>query len=554
MSHTILHDDPTQDILTRLLTVRWVADHGHDFLNPQADKFRVDPLSLHDCEKWVLRIYEAIAKWEKIVVFGDYDVDGVTSSRIMYHTIRYFLNYQNITIKLPNRLTDWYGIKIHHIKEAHDLWVKLIITVDNGITAFEECLYASQIGIDVVITDHHKSLSILPQAIALINPQISSNYTFPEICGAMVAFKVWYQLLKYHSSDTNIHKKYLEKMIPMVTIGTVGDCMPLVHENRFIVKMWLDYINNKIWPKPLLDFITKIGITGQIDTFHIWYLIAPRLNAGGRMISPYASLKVLMSSGSDQNEHIQKLEELNTNRKQSQEQMMKQAEQQIDHTQHILIAWADSDEFHEWIIGIVAGKLTEKYHKPSLVLSISAKTGLVVGSLRGPDYFSVIDMLTTVGDICERMWWHTQAGGLTIKTEHIHQLYERLFEYCQTHVSANQFVKHTIVDTTLYPHECTSDTSYMINQLAPFGQWNPEPSLYMPQVQIIKKEKVWSKWNWHLKLHTQYGDQKISMMFWGKWQMIDDLDQEHYDIIWTLKEDTYHGGVYIVWSQYLPLS
>jgi single-stranded-DNA-specific exonuclease len=551
MWHTILYNNPQQDILTRLLTVRGVADHWQDFLYPQADKFWIDPSKLHDCEKGIQRIHDAISRKEKIVVFGDYDVDGVTSSRIMYQTIRHFLRYPHITIRLPNRLTDGYGIKTHHIDEASQRWASLIITVDNGITAFEECLYAHKLGIDVVVTDHHQSLGTLPQAHALINPQISPDYDFSEICGAMVAFKVWYHLLKSYTSDTSIHKLYLQKMIPMVTIGTVADCMPLTHENRLIVKMWLDYLNQGIWPTPLLNFIRHIWISQTLDTFHIWYLIAPRLNAGGRMISPYHSLQVLMSSGSQQYDHFQHLEELNTLRKQSQESMFKEAEQHIQHQEHILIAYADSQQFHEGIIWIVAGRLTEKYHKPSLVLSCNPQQWLAVWSLRWPHYFSIIDMLASVSHLCERMGWHTQAWGLTIQIDKIDQLCQQLYTYCKQHIQQDQLIKHTKIDTVLYPHECTVYNSNLISKLAPFGEGNPEPSLYLPSVRILKKEKIWSKGNWHLKLHTQYGDQKLAMMFWGKGHLIQECDQPSYDIIWTLKEDMYNGGVYIVGSDYM---
>lgn len=550
MHHTILHTDPNQDILTRLLTVRGVADHGKDFLYPQANKFWIDPLKLHDCQQWIERILQAIRHQEKIVVFGDYDVDGVTASRIMYQTLKHFLKYPTVTIRLPNRLHDGYGIKNHHIQEAHDIGAKLIITVDNWITAFEESLYAKKMGIDIVVTDHHQALDELPQAHSLINPQISQDYDFPDVCGAMVAFKVWYQLVKTHTNDTNIHKLYLQKMIPMVTVGTVADCMPLIHENRLIVKMGLDYINQWVWPKPLLNFINQIGIKEALNTFHIWYMIAPRLNAWWRMVSPYKSLQVLMSDGIQQTQHINNLEELNTLRKQSQDQMVKQAEQQINHNENILIASADLHQFHEGVIGIVAGKLTEKYHKPSLILSINTQTGYAVGSLRWPWYFSVINMLACVSDLCERMGWHAQAGGLTIRQDRIAQLYDRLYRYCKDHISAQNLVKTSTSDTILYPHECNVDTTNMISKLAPFGEGNPEPSLYLPGVKILKKEKIWSKGNWHLKLYTQYEDQKLSMMFWGKWNMIDDCDQDQYNIIWSLKNDTYNGGVYIVASEY----
>jgi len=199
---------------------------------------------LRDIDKAVDRIAQAISQQEKIMIFGDYDVDGIMSSFVLYTFVRKYIGYHNISIQLPHRQRDGYGIKSHHLDEIQELGCTLVITVDNGITAVEEATHAQEIGLDMIVTDHHHALDTLPDAFALVNPQVSPEVEFKEICGATVAYKLALHLADKLCMDTKLKNKFFQEMLPFVGIATIADCMPLVGENRLIVKEALEKMNS----------------------------------------------------------------------------------------------------------------------------------------------------------------------------------------------------------------------------------------------------------------------------------------------------------------------
>jgi single-stranded-DNA-specific exonuclease len=249
------------DLITRLLHIRGISDDLDLFLNPTFAHYRQDPLLLNDIEPALTRIQRAISANEKIMIFGDYDVDGISSSWVIYTFFTRFLGYKNISIRLPHRLMDGYGIKSYHLDEIKAAGVTLVITVDNGITSVAEAKHAREIGLDMVITDHHKPLAEIPEAIAVVNPQISPNMRLKEICGAMVAFKVVNALAQRLITDRTRRDEAFHYMIPIVAIATVADCMPLIDENRLIVKYGLERINSRQGiPESLANFIEYLNL------------------------------------------------------------------------------------------------------------------------------------------------------------------------------------------------------------------------------------------------------------------------------------------------------
>lgn len=234
--YQLLYENPNESLITRLLKVRNITDESELFLNPTRSSYRGDALLLHDCQKGINRIITAIHSNEKAMIFGDYDVDGQCSSYIMYTFFHKFCNYKNISVRLPHRVHDGYGIKTKHIEEIKNLECSLIITVDNGITAIQEAIKAKELGIDLIITDHHQALDTIPDAYAIINPDISPDYPYRQICGAMVAFKVVMTVAKQLGKSQAEMKEIFEWFLPFVCISTIADCMPLVGENRLVVK------------------------------------------------------------------------------------------------------------------------------------------------------------------------------------------------------------------------------------------------------------------------------------------------------------------------------
>lgn len=550
MNYTLLYNSIEENLLTRLLRARWISDDPQEFLNPSFTRYRQKSSQLNDIEKALDRIQRGIEKNEKIMIFGDYDVDGVSASYIMYVFFKKFLNYPHISIRLPHRLKDGYGIKSYHLDEIKAAWVSLVITVDNWITAVKEAAYAKELGIDLIITDHHKQLDVIPDGYAVVNPHISPDMRFKEICGATVAFKVVWWLTERLITDRTIKEEIFTFFMPMVAIASVADCMPLIDENRLLVKTWLQYINEKRGiPLSLRNFIEYLNITGPMDTYHIGFLLAPRINAGGRVMTPYDSLYTLLHTGEKQLDYLQKLDDLNTQRRKIQEEMYKVAEQQIDLTLPVIVV--GSADFHEWVIGIVAGKLCEKYHKPTVVYGINHEDGLAVASCRWPEYSSIIDMLYSQWSLLERYGWHKQAGGLTIKIENIPAFVEGVCTFAQQYGEQKKEKKITI-DTILYPHEYVSANLDIVQWLAPFGEANAEPMFLIDQAVVTTVEKVGKNGKGHMKLRMNYQDTPITVMFWWSWADCDTISLWSVcSVAWKLKKDDFNGWVYIIGEDWL---
>lgn len=550
MNYHVIYDNPDDDLLTRLFKVRWIDDSIESFLNPRLNDYRLDPFLLNDMGKAVERIMTAINQKEKIMIFWDYDVDGVTSSYILYEFITRFLKYKKISIQYPDRIKEGYGMKKIHIDNMKKKWVDLIITVDNGIASTQEAIYAQEQNIDLIITDHHQDLASIPKAIAVVNPQISPNYPFKWLAGVGVAFKLICALLTKFSFDPKEQNYIFNYFLPIVAIGTVADVVPLLNENRVIVKKWLKLLNaRKHLPESLKGFLEFLNIKWPIETYHIWFIIWPRINAGGRIKSPYDSLYALLYSGEKQLGYLDNLELINTERRKIQERMFKEAESMIDLSKKILIAF--HEEFHEWIVGIVSWRLTEKYHKPSMIMKIDQEKQVAVASLRWPAYFSVIDMLKSNGDLLERFGGHRWAGGLTVKLENLETLIQNFSQYCEAIITDELLIKSVKVDTKIYEHEREDDILSKIDKLAPFGEGNKEPIFLLENVSINKIEKVGTRGKCHLKIHGKFGGKKIVSMFRWKGDEVETFILRHkapVSLIGKIRKDTFNGWYYVEWA------
>ncbi|MDR2541586.1 MAG: DHH family phosphoesterase [Candidatus Peribacteria bacterium] len=409
MRYELLNQSYELPFIERLLTIRKIASDSESFFQPSFTNTRHDPFLLNDMKKAVEHIIQAMRNHDKIMIFGDYDVDGVTASYCLYKFLRYFLKYPEVSIMYPNRKEDGYGLKVKHLEDMKTKGVDLVITVDNGITSIEEALYAKTLNIDLIITDHHHPLNDLPAAIAVVNPCCSPKYPFHGLAGVGVAFKLINALLTKCTFDSKKKNQIFNFFLPIVAIGTVADVVPLLDENRFIVQKGLDLINHSpdTLPPSLKGFLSYLNIKSPVDTYHIGFVIGPRINAGGRMQSPYDSLNILLHEGEPQLAFLQKIDEINNDRRKTQDQGFKVAEKMVNLEKHLLVA--RSEEFHEGVIGIMAGRLTEKYHKPSMIFKVDPEKGTASASLRGPDYFNVIDMILAHEEILERYGGHKGA-------------------------------------------------------------------------------------------------------------------------------------------------
>ena len=496
--------------------------------------------------KGVDRIITALRNKEKIIIFWDYDVDGITASYTLYKFFTKFLNYNNISIRYPNRIEDGYGLKIKHLEEMHKENISLVITVDNGITSLEEAKYAKDLGIDLIITDHHHALDDLPDAYAVINPQVSPNYSFKGLAWVWVAFKLVNALLTKSTFSKEKKNEIFNYFLPIVAIWTVADIVPLIHENRVIVKRGLDIMNyhSDLVPKWLQGFLNFLNLKGNIDTFHIWFVIGPRINAWWRLESPYDSLKILLCENENQQTYIQKIEDINSERRRMQDQAFRIAEKELDQDQYFLSVYDES--FHEGIIGIVAWRITEKYNKPSAVFKIDKEKNQAVASLRGPEYFNVIEMISKASPYLKRFWWHKWAWGLTIDLDDLEKVIAIFQEHCKECITPDQLEKITMVDTILFPHEWNYEELSEIEQLAPFWEGNSEPNFLFENINVERVEKVWKNWWAHLKIFWKFWEEDITIIFWWKWDEAENI-WEKISLVWNVKRDTFNWWFYVHW-------
>jgi single-stranded-DNA-specific exonuclease len=275
MKYELLNTSYELPFIQRLLQIRNIPTDSEAFFQPSFANCWHDPFLLHDMQKAVDHIIQSMKNGEKIMIFGDYDVDGITASYCLYKFLRYFLNYTQVSIMYPNRKEDGYGLKIKHLEEMKTKGIDLVITVDNGITSIEEALYAKTLGIDVIITDHHQPLNELPLALAVIDPLCSPAYPFTGLAGVGVAFKLINALLSKCTLDNKKKNQIFNFFLPIVAIGTVADVVPLLDENRFIVKKGLELINHSpdSLPPSLKGFLSYLNIKSPVDTYHIGFVI-----------------------------------------------------------------------------------------------------------------------------------------------------------------------------------------------------------------------------------------------------------------------------------------
>lgn len=542
----ILHDHPEQTLTERLFHIRNIWDSLEDFLNPSFQRYRTPRQLFDDAHMAANRVLTAIKNNEKIMIFGDYDVDGIVSTFLIYTFFRDYVWYHHISLRLPHRVRDGYGIKQHHLDEIKAAGATLVITVDNGITAVQEAAHAKTLGIDMIITDHHKPLATVPDAFACLNPQCQPDHPFKEVCGAVVASKFCLAIAEQLWWSKDRKYAWIMDMIPYLCIATVADCMPLRGENRLIVKQGLDLMSNhkeKLHP-PLRTFLAYLNLD-QVDTFHIGFVIAPRLNATWRVGNAVDWLKALLAKDPEkQRTYLEHMDSLNTERKKIQEHMITETDAALDHTKDLLRA--ASEAFHEGIVGIVAGRITEKYNKPSLILSINKEEWVAMGSLRWPDWFNIVAMLQTADQHLLRYGGHAQAWGLTVALEQLDEAIACFLAYCDQHPVPPETKTTIAVDTPIYEHEMNRPVLKDLLTFWPYGEGNPEPLFVLENTIITHASTVGKTGNGHLKLAAKKDSVSFTSLQRGKGDTIGNIIKDTpLHLIWKIREDTFNGGRYM---------
>ncbi len=479
------------DIMAKLLISRDIEFKDIDmFLNGTIDDL-YDPYDIKDMEKIVERIDIAIKRNEKICIYGDYDVDGITSITIMYK----FLTKLGLDIMyyLPDRLVEGYGINNNALEEIKESGVTLIITVDCGITAIDEIEYAKKLGLDVCITDHHECTDKLPNAYAVVNPKRKDDKSkFKMLAGVGVAFKCLMAIAKKYNLPKESYLKYLD----IVSIGTISDIVPLVGENRIISKYGLKMMEKT---KNLgLKELLKIVNYKDIDSMMVSFGMAPRINACGRMGNASAAVKLLLETDSQKAEKIAvELDELNQERKNVESLIFNQALELIEkenlENKNSIVLYNSS--WHNGVIGIVASRLVNMYYKP--VILLTKEHGFIRGSGRCPAGFSLYDALGECKDLLIQFGGHELAAGLSIKEENIEAFIEKFEEVVE---SRKETISEQIIniDSIISRRNLNAQIIKDIRFLKPYGQSNQVPiflykGLKVAAIRTIKDDK-------HLKL------------------------------------------------------
>ena len=498
-------------VLTQLLSNRGIKtlEEMSAFLQTDYATTR-DPFALIDMERAVTRIEQALVNREHITVYGDYDADGVTSSALLFLALRSLKQPEAILdYHIPHRLHDGCGLNLPVLDQLKARGTSLIITTDCASSDVEQVEYARSLGIDIIITDHHHPPAELPRAYAMINPWRSDcAYGERYLCGVGIAFKLTQALYRAHKRSTEQELELLD----LVAIGTIADIAPLLGENHTLVRLGMQRLNAT--RKPGLKALIRAANLqpGRLRERDISFGLAPRLNAAGRMKEASIAFELLTTDDEETATVLAaELEQLNISRQQQTEELMKNVREQArsQSTQPVILV--SGNDWHEGIIGLVAGKLAEEIKKPVLVLNNDSQTKLSRGSARSQKNFNIIEALRSFGDQLERYGGHTQAAGFTIKSERIEHLREHLLNWQENaELAAPPLIEGTelsdltgivieqepleslaavtpkMVDLTFTKIESLTYSMYKtIRRLSPFGASNPEPIFKMEKLCLL---------------------------------------------------------------------
>ncbi|MGJ0748732.1 single-stranded-DNA-specific exonuclease RecJ [Enterococcus durans] len=496
------------------------------FLNPKEQSL-YDPYLMHDMDKAISRIQKAVIEGEKILVYGDYDADGITSTTVMKETLE--LLGADVETFLPNRFLHGYGPNPTVYKEKIEAGVQLIVTVDNGVAGNEAVSYAQEAGVDVIITDHHELPDHLPEAYAIVHPRHpEGNYPFPDLAGVGVAFKVATALLEEPPAE----------FLDLVAIGTIADLVSLTDENRVLVSLGLDAIKHSE-RIGLQALFSESGVKAkEADETMIGFSIAPRLNAIGRMGDPNPAVELLATfDEEDAARQAKKLNEINDQRKKIVDDIAQEALGMIDETNQIhLLAYPG---WHEGVLGIVAGKIMNQTGKPTIVLGIK-EDGTAKGSGRSVDALNLYEMLDKMRDLFTFFGGHHVAVGLTMPKENISALQERM-----NHYVVEQGIDLTKgpalrIDEIMTPKDATVELIDALKLLAPFGTDNPVPQFLFRQTSAENVKRIGTAQQ-HLKLTLVDDGAQLDAVAFGFGSEENELLNNPIDVVGKLSVNEWNG-------------
>lgn len=504
-----------------LLAARGVTEPEDidEFLNYNTDLD--DPFYIKDMDKAVDRIRKAIENCEKIAVYGDYDADGVTATALLY----LYLESQgaDVTYYIPSRMEEGYGLHNDAIDTLEQKGIKLIITVDNGINSCNEAEYIKSKGIDLVVTDHHQPGSVLPEAVAVVNPHRADDMSeFKDLAGVGVAFKLVCAL------EDGDYESVLADFADIVAIGTIADIVPLKGENRLLAVRGIEAIKHS----SRQGIVAIKNIAGcsirDFNAMNVAFTIAPRINAAGRVEDATTALKLLLTDDEEEAMLLaEKLDSFNAHRQKTEAAIIEEAINKIENDSNLKYAKVivvDGENWHSGVIGIVASKIVDRYGKPAMVIAKDG-SGEAKGSCRSIEGFSLFDALTDAEDYLVRFGGHTLAAGFSVRDDMIDAFRQRINEYAD---SLDIFYPVLNLDCRINPAKIDINFVESLSSLEPFGAENPQPMFGIYNVILRNVKAIGNKLN-HTRITFEKKGQMYSGVYFG--MIADEFPFENGDVI-----------------------
>ncbi len=526
----------------RILVARGFAnvEAARRFLAPTLADLH-DPLLMRDMPQAVERLLGAIRAGEKILIYGDYDVDGTSSVVLLAKAIEFAGGAANYHV--PHRLKDGYGMRAEVVEAAAEQGVKLIVSVDTGIRAAEVVTRANALGIDVIVTDHHLPDAELPPAIAVLNPnRRDCGYPGKDLCGAGVAFKLAHALLNALDWPLGKAQRIAESLLKLVAIATVADVVPLTGENRAMVKHGLEGLREVRNPglRALLDVAGFTPGTAP-SSRQVGFQIAPRLNAAGRMDTARTVIELFLTSDMARARDLaQQLHEQNAERRQVEAEIRDVCERiEVPEEAAALVYYAEN--WHRGVLGIVASRLVERLHRPVFVLGRNEEDGLAQGSGRSIEAFHLLDALESMPDLFVRFGGHSHAAGVTLEAARVEEFRERFSAWALARLSPEDLRPRLKIDAVVELGEISEASVEEIFRLAPFGHGNPAPLFASMDVEVAgpattMKEK-------HLRVAMRQRGRLLTFKAWNFAQRVSELTPgTRLDIAFAIEEDAYSAA------------
>ena len=533
----IQNSDENLNIIAKLLQNRGIdsPEKAEWFFNGTMEDLH-DPALLKEMDKAVDRIKKAIKNKEKIMVFGDYDADGITATAILYDFLKKV--EADVHYALPNRDDDGYGLKGHFVERFREMGVKLIVTVDCGTSNLKEVELANQLDMDVVITDHHSMSEKLPEAIAIVNPKRTDcEYPNKEICGSTIAYKL-VSVLAAELLSPDEASEYLDKQLGIVALGIVGDCMSLTGENRILVREGLKCLMEGKHPG-ILALLQEADISiDKITSTTIGFQIGPRINAAGRLDDPEHAFQLLIGNL----EKAETLNRLNEERRRITKKYIDEAVAEIEKMDAIPnIIILKSKKWRSGLLGLIANGISEKYHRPTIVMQ--EKDDELVGSMRSVNNFDITGCLREVAEnLFNAFGGHVMAGGFTLPKKNLDEFMKRVEEAGKNKINPDEFISTLNIDCEVRSEELSFETCHKLNRLEPFGAENPTPALLIKNVKILNIRPV-GKAAEHLQFPVRYGDKTVSAIAFRFGEHLDKIDPEKpHDIVFNLEINEWNGN------------